>query len=178
MLLSPFRLRDRVMNKLQLMGCSCVCLLMTACISNPVPLSGKAPVANSKEVATPIAENEKSIGDANIVLIRRYAQPTAFPISIRINDEKVASLGQRQYSAISLPKGKYEVVAKWPLIASQEKIEFEIDVDGDVKQYFEFTGEYTVSSAAITSYVGAREFGPEEGLDYVSTCCKYVDPKK
>jgi len=90
---------------------------LTACVSNPVPLGNAKPVANSKEVKSSVETIEKSLEGGNIVLIRRYAQPTAYPISVRVDDEKVASLGQRKYTAIALPKGEYDVVAKWPFIA-------------------------------------------------------------
>jgi len=155
---------------------------LTACVSNPVPLGNAKPVANSKEVKSSVETIEKSLEGGNIVLIRRYAQPTAYPISVRVDDEKVASLGQRKYTAIALPKGEYDVVAKWPFIASQSQIKFKMNVIGDKKQYFEFLGESNFGlnrNLDLSPSFGSdvRELETDKGVEYLSNCCVYVKPK-
>jgi len=160
----------------------CTSLLLISCAtSNPVPLSGKAPVANNKEVKSSTDTVLNNIGDANIVFIRRYAQPTAFPISVKVNGEKVASLSQRKFTAISLPRGDYDVVAQWPFLAAMLPIEYTISVDGKQIQFFEMTGELDVGYDgfydSIATHVGARELDPSKGIEYISNCCVFVKPK-
>ncbi|GEM_PF-3806622 len=151
-------------------------IFFLGCVSNPVPLSGAVPVINKKEKASSVQEVNANIGDSNIIIIRRYAAPTAFPVSVRIDDIKVASLGQRKYTAISLPSGSYKFVAKWPFIATQLPIEFTLDVNGTSKQYIELLGEVDVVRTR-KKYVGARKLDSNEGAEYIAKCCKYTPAK-
>ncbi len=154
---------------------------LTACATTkPVPLGTRTAAPSKTDVKSPISDISDAIGESNIVFIRRHAEPTAFPVSVIIEGEKVATLNQKQFTAFSLPQGNYYGQTKWGLLSAQAPIYFDLNVEGPDIHYFEILAEYDVDQNIIgdlTDVVAIRNIPPEEGINYLSNCCTYKAPK-
>jgi len=170
--------------KLEILRTSLATILLislTACATTkPVPLGTRTAAPNKAEVKSPTSNILSTIGNSNVVFIRRYAEPTAFPVSVIIEGEKVASLNQRKFTAFVLPQGSYKGKTKWPLISAQKSLKFNFNIEDSSTHFFEILGEYGVNqniTGTLTDIVAIRKIPADEGATYLSNCCTYKAPK-
>jgi Protein of unknown function (DUF2846) len=123
-------------------------------------------------------ESRGPAADANVIIYRAYAQPTAWQPTVKVDGKKIVALANRHYTATQLAPGKHIVKLSWPLLSGQRNADMQLDVkDGD-RYYLEVTG---ISQFAGVGYQtmyfnmgsGIAQAKPEHALGVLKACCKF-----
>jgi Protein of unknown function (DUF2846) len=116
--------------------------------------------------------------DANLVIYRANAQPTAWAATVKIDGQKVAALTNRQFTALRVPPGAHKVTLSWPLISGQGGAKLDVTVNNGERHYLEVTGISQFAGMLLgTMYFntgsGIAEAKPEYAEAVLKTCCTF-----
>ena len=105
-------------------------LLMVTCLSQ---LVGCATTVSEQTHAS-------SPTDGKITLIREYAEPAAFNISVSIDDQKVASIKNKSHATFSVSEGSHILKLEWPpLVASEKDFPDRIKMGANEHKYYKIS---------------------------------------
>lgn len=135
------------------------------------------------EVRATAAASDK----ATVYVFRKYAEPTAWSMTIQIGNREVASLNQGSFTCANLTPGKYQVRGVWPGLSGQRDASIEIDVKPATVYYLEVTGisqampETTVITGSIVTMKsrmgsGINEVSSQVAEAALATCCTFRKP--
>ncbi|KSB90223.1 hypothetical protein AS593_20220 [Caulobacter vibrioides] len=120
--------------------------------------------------------------DANVFLIRAYAEPTLFPATVKIDGRAVASLSQRDFTAVKLEAGAHRLKLGWPLLATQSNAEVSILIEPEKTYYFLVLGQAGPGRAEtdityIRSGSGFAALPAYHGPAMIEACCVFKPPR-
>jgi hypothetical protein len=120
--------------------------------------------------------------DANLYIVRQYAEPKVWNPTIKVDGKKIVALGNRRYTAIRLPPGRYHVTFRWPLIATQQGGSIDVEIVGNEPHYLFITGisQYAGGYGGSMSFrtgSGMFEAVAEKAAPVVAECCQFVPAK-
>ena len=132
------------------------------------------------EVRTTATASDK----ATVYFYRKYAEPTAWSMTIQIGKREVVSLNQGSFTWVNLTPGKHQVRGVWPGLSGQRDASIEIDVKPATVYYLEVTGisrampetaVITGSIVAMQSRMGSgiNEVGTQVAEATLATCCTF-----
>jgi hypothetical protein len=130
----------------------------------PAPARAPAPAA----VPTPVPP-----ADANLFVYRDHAEPLLFALTVKIDGRKVATLSQKQFTAVHLPPGRHSVKVSWPFLTRQPSVEAQVTIPDDGSPlYLEVSGASRwLPGEKIVSAI--RAWRPDLGAARLSACCHY-----
>ncbi len=100
----------------------------------------------------------------NLVIVREYAEPTAWPANVFINGDKLASLGQKQYLVTRLEPGTHELKISWPVMSGQTTANTQVNIVEGETHYIGLLG-----SSSASSFGGGTQFEMSAGFVKLST---------
>ncbi len=116
--------------------------------------------------------------NANLIIYRDYAQPTAFAATVKVDGRKVAALTNRRYTALRVAPGPHTVTLHWPFVSGQSGAKLDVTVAEGQRHYLAVTG---ISQFAGISF-GTMHFNTGSGLaevkaeiaeGAVTACCVF-----
>ena len=150
--------------RLRLQGRTLVALALLA-VSAPVMAKADQPSETPPAVA-------------NLIIFRAYAQPTVWPVTVKIDGQKIASLGQKRFTALHLTPGTHKVRLVWPFISGQTNAEGEVSVADGQTSYLEIKGisqfaglGYQTMYFNMGSSIGTRDAAL--AAETVRACCTF-----
>jgi len=115
----------------------CVALLQIA----PIVARASESDASNPEIAS----GSTIPADANLIVYRKYAEPTAWMPTVKIDGVKIAAVPNRHFVATKVALGAHTVTLSWPLLSGQRNSQMDFTVVAGEKQFFEVTGTSRVS---------------------------------
>ncbi|GGZ12064.1 hypothetical protein GCM10011614_28960 [Novosphingobium colocasiae] len=121
--------------------------------------------------------------DANLIVYRKYAEPTAWMPTVKIDGVKIAAVPNRHFVATKVALGAHKVALSWPLLSGQRNAEMDFTVVAEERQFFEVTGTSRVSGGGA----GYLTFNMGSGIaqvkaDYaektIQECCRLKPVKE
>jgi hypothetical protein len=91
--------------------------------------------------------------NTSVVFIRERAEPTAWNVSVLIDDKKMASIANKSFSSFEVQPGKHSFKIDWPTLAGQKDLNGDLEFAPNETAYYLITAHYTftgVSGGAIT----------------------------
>ena len=133
--------------------------------------------------APALAQDTKTIpADANLVVYRDYAEPTAWAPTLKIDDKKVAALGQNEFTAVHLAPGSHSISLAWPIFSGQSGKTGTITIEDGKTIYLELTGQsrYAGGGYGTMQFLMGSGLEPRNGMAFGpnSKCCKFKPPKE
>ena len=118
------------------------------------------------------------IQDSNIVIVREYAQPTAWPTTIKIDGTKLVSLANRQYSHKKLTPGKHKVSLNWAFLSGQINSEIEIEIIEGETLFLAVQGISQFAGFGYQSYIfnmgsNFSKIDNEKAPEIIQKCCRF-----
>lgn len=169
-------------------------LAIAIAVAAAVPSQARAPAAprgggaTSAALLQPAPDGRRQAAspapapDANVFLIRENAQPTLWATTVSIDGVKAATLGQKSFTALTLPPGVHAFKLKWPLLSGQRGDAFNLQVvEGQiyylvVKGISDFAG---LDPRGVRIAIGSSmvQLEADAGRALVSTCCQFRRPR-
>lgn len=146
-------------------------------------IGSSAAPAFAQEVQAPATSAAAPAADANVFLIRAYAEPTLWSSTVKIDGRPVASLGQGAYTAVRLAPGAHRLKLNWPLLAAQANAEVSVLIEPEKTYYFLVLGQAGPSRADqddvtyIRSGSGFAALPAYRGPSMIEACCKFQPPR-
>lgn len=146
-------------------------------------IGSSAAPAFAQEVPAPTTSATAPAADANVFLIRAYAEPTLWSSTVKIDGRPVASLGQGAYTAVKLKPGAHRMKLSWPLLAAQSNAEVSVLIEPEKTYYFLVLGQAGPRRADqddisyIRSGSGFAALPAYRGPSVVEACCKFQPPR-
>jgi hypothetical protein len=115
--------------------------------------------------------------DANLVVYRKYAEPTAWMPTVKIDGVKIVALPNKHFTATRVPPGQHTVTLIWPFMAGQKRAEMSFVLLEGERQYFEITGTSRVVGVGYDYIVvrigsGIAQIKPEYAEAIIDECCQ------
>ena len=154
-------------NKSKALFIAMVFGLLAGCATNPP--AGPA--------FSDLAQVPPKQGLATVYIYREYAEPTAWNSTIHVGSEKVATLGQGEYTWIYAQPGNRKISGKWPLMSGQNDAEIELSFAANEVYFVDLIGISQFSHMSYdTMYFnmgsGLNLVKPTEALQRLKTCCR------
>ncbi len=116
--------------------------------------------------------------DANVFILRDYAEPVLMGATVMIDDRKVTSLGQHSYTAAVVKPGVHLITTKWPKLSFQRSGEIPVIIEPGKSYYFVITGQsdYVGGLGLAMRFKmgsGIVELMPDSGVAAIAKCCKF-----
>ncbi|QTN26213.1 DUF2846 domain-containing protein [Rhodoferax sp. AJA081-3] len=126
---------------------------------------------------------------STVYIFRKYAEPTAFGTTIKINGTEVTSLNQNGYTWATVAPGTTEIRAVWAGLSGQRDSLISLNLKPATTYFIELTGmsKFTGATLGGGSGVTMQEFNVQmgSGLNHVNpaaaekvleACCKFQKP--
>lgn len=149
-----------------------------ACIAGLMLVVSSA--GRSSDHVQPVSSSKASSmipTDANLVVYRKHAEPTAWMPTVKIDGVKIAALPNKHFTATRVPPGQHIVTLIWPFMAGQKRAEMSfILLDGE-RQYFEITGISRVVGFGygymfVRRGSGIAQIKPDYAEKIIGECCQ------
>ena len=167
--------------------------MKTACLASVLALAGVSTVGGkAQQTVEPAPEidsprqNPGSIAadvppHANLFIYRSYAEPTAWAATVKIDDRKLAAVGNKRWTAVKLAPGTYTVTTGWSFLSAQSGEHYQLTVEAGKTHILEITGssQFTGASDAALQFQmgsGIAEVSGENALGRVAQCCRFKEP--
>lgn len=124
--------------------------LMAGCASTP-------PGPTYAEAHIPSPPPDKAL----VYVFRKYAEPTAWDASIKIDSVVGASLSQGTFTVAKLKPGTHAINAVWAGLSGQRDSEITLDVKAGETYFIELTG-----ISQLAGWAPIAGLGPAAGLQY------------
>ena len=141
-------------------------LLLMLVVASSAPLS-----------AQPVPTQPPSVTENNLYIYRKYAEPTVFAATVKVDGSKIAALGNKQYIAVHVAPGEHTIDLTWPMFSGQHATEFAVTVPEGKRVYLQINGISRVVGVfgnLLETKVGSQiaEIDPEKASSIVDECCQ------
>jgi hypothetical protein len=132
---------------------------------------------NTAGAPPPTLVTPPTISPLNFYIVREYAQPTAWPATIKVDGIKLVTLGNRQYSQAVLRPGKHKISVHWPFLSGQSNSEVEIDISDTQPVYLALQGISQMAGVTYQGYIfnmgsGFSRIAAEQAPRIIEACCR------
>jgi hypothetical protein len=79
---------------------------------------------------------------AKLTIYREHAEPTAYPATIKIDNQDVVSLKQKGFTTVYVKPGQRTILADWPAFSGQPNQTFILDAKSNYEYYVTLVGRY------------------------------------
>lgn len=117
-----------------------------------------------------------------MVIYRAYAEPTIWATTVKIDGTKLVALGNKQWTAVSLEPGTYEIKTSWSFMSGQSGGNILLTVEPGKMHFLEIVGQsqYAGGGPGYMSFRMGSGIGEVTGsgaADRVAGCCTFKEPK-
>jgi hypothetical protein len=112
---------------------TCSAIVAVACITGCASTAGTGAPAISK---SPSSSSDQS----TVYIFRKYAEPTIWNATIKIDGVSGASLSQGSFTIVKVQPGTHTVKANWPLLSGQRDSFIELNTKAGGTYFVELTG--------------------------------------
>lgn len=119
-------------------------------------------------------------GHAAVYLYRHHAEPGRYDVALRLDNARVANLGEKTWTRLDPPAGRHLLRAVWPPLSAQLESRIELSVSAGEIRYIEVLGAQ-VARLQSRDLVGARvrirtgsallEADPDHASRLLAGCC-------
>lgn len=155
-------------------------MFLSACVTQPDQLTVAVANPDSEEIVMSIDDIKSAIGEDNVIILRRFVQPTAWPMQVYINGNKVISLPSNTFTSMTLPEGEHVMKTKWNIIAGTPSETTKFSVKEGIPTVVEnmtiggFYGR-PLSKEEQEDSEDDKLIDRENILRHIATCCKYIE---
>ena len=136
-------------------------LALAACATQTFPATLYGVPVGEEPAPSSVDETRQAIAAVgNVVLVREYAEPTAWPVTLILDGNEIGTLGQKQYRVLNLTPGDHVLKTRWPVISGQVGNELTFTVTEDGPLYIALLG----TSEAFGGGSGITEFRMGSGF--------------
>lgn len=140
--------------------------------------AGCATLDRSGELITLTATEIEQAG--NLIIYRASAEPTAWPVMIKIDGNSIASLRQGEAIALDLHRAKSMIEYDWPFLSGQENGTLAIDLAAHDQLFLAIGGSLsatgqTAPSLQFESSSFAEVVRPEKAKAILQECCRFYN---
>ena len=119
----------------------------------------------------------------NLVIYRADAEPTAWPVTIKIDGNSIASLRQGEAIALDLRRAKSMIEYDWPLFSGQEDGMQTVDLAAEDQLFLEIGGSLSATgqtepSLQFESSSFAKVVTPQIAKAALQECCTFQELKR
>lgn len=118
---------------------------------------------------------------ANVIIYRAHAEPTVWGTTVKVDGKKIAGLGNKKWTAVTLAPGPHEITTSWSLMSGQSGGKLQLTVEPGRVHFLEITGTSRVDSVvagAMTFRMGSgiAEVSGAAAWARVAACCSFKAP--
>lgn len=119
---------------------------------------------------------------ANVVIYRAHAEPTIWATTVKVDGTKMVALGNRQWTAVALDPGTYEIKTSWSIMSGQSGGKIILTVEPGKTHFLEIVGQsqYAGGGPGLMTFRMGSGIGEVMGngaAARVANCCKFKEPK-